>query len=242
MSAGLVAYGSSDDEDEAHETSDALPTAPDVLGSATTNSLNGDHQLSPASRQPAAEQGPVVGPQRPSDSNGIADETEDQELDLSALSSMSDHEVVRFLTQPTHPVSALPDSPPGSPDTFSNAKFERFLELKKKGVHFNQDLASKTSFKNPNLLSTLMERAGITGESQYRNSLPSSVFDLANFPAYAFKAELLRSQQTIDDAIKATKKSQSAAGKRTIDFTSAGLEGEATHQTTTEPHSKRKRA
>lgn len=50
-------------------------------------------------------------------------------------------------------------------------KFERFLELKKQGVHFNQRLENTASLRNPSLLPKLMEFAGISKEESYASTL-----------------------------------------------------------------------
>ena len=53
-------------------------------------------------------------------------------------------------------------------------KFERFLELKKQGVHFNERLQNSSSLRNPSLLPKLMEFAGLSQEDSYANTLPES--------------------------------------------------------------------
>jgi hypothetical protein len=52
-------------------------------------------------------------------------------------------------------------------------QFERFLELKKQGIHFNERLQNSTSLRNPSLLPKLMAFAEITEEDCYmrRSSL-----------------------------------------------------------------------
>jgi hypothetical protein len=154
---------------------------------------------------------------------------------------MSELETIHDLTQATHPMTSIPPSPPGSPDPALNAKFKRFLEFKAKGVHFNEDLANKSTFRNPGLLATMTKRVGLEDHDQYRTSLPVDVFNPAGFPPSAYKEELLRSQQGLREQEQATKKSLSAAGKRNIEFASAGTSRSSSRESTAEMPNKRKR-
>ncbi|KEF53677.1 uncharacterized protein A1O9_10077 [Exophiala aquamarina CBS 119918] len=190
-------------------------------------------------RNPGIDTGPMVGPAMPT-----ATETQLEEISpMDQFDSVSERDTIRYLTQPSHPMTSIPPSPPGSPDPALNAKFKRFLELKVKGVHFNDDLGKKPTFRNPSLLATLMDRAGLDNEDQYRTSIPLAIWDPLDFPAHAFKEELLRSQQTLRDQQQAAKKSQSAAGKRTIEFTSGrtSTSGQNSRDSTPGISSKRKR-
>jgi hypothetical protein len=79
---------------------------------------------------------------------------------------------------PTYPNFDIPTSPPRptSPDSVAalsatTKKFERFLELKRKGVHFNARLQTSSSLRNPSLLPKLMEFAGVTKDDSYRSTL-----------------------------------------------------------------------
>jgi hypothetical protein len=102
----------------------------------------------------------------------------------------------------------IPPSPPGSPDPAANAKFEHFLSLKEQGVHFNSKLASSSSLKNPSLLMTMMEHAGIEEQSQYDTSLPAEVWSTSNLPPWGFKEELLKTQQEVRQKSEANKSSR----------------------------------
>jgi hypothetical protein len=91
---------------------------------------------------------------------------------------------------PTHPDFHIPDSPP-PPPTHSEAaatlasttkKFERFLQLKRQGVHFNERLQNTASLRNPSLLPKLMEFAGISQEDAYRSTLNGGVGVPAKWP------------------------------------------------------------
>lgn len=80
---------------------------------------------------------------------------------------------------PTVPNFSIPNSPPPPARNSEEAaalaattkKFERFLELKKQGVHFNQRLKNTSSLRNPSLLPKLMEFAGVSKEDSYANTL-----------------------------------------------------------------------
>ncbi|KAF2769831.1 hypothetical protein EJ03DRAFT_271433 [Teratosphaeria nubilosa] len=84
---------------------------------------------------------------------------------------------------PTVPNFSIPDSPPPDHSNSEEAaqlaattkKFERFLELKKQGVHFNQRLQNSSSLRNPSLLPKLMEFAGVSREDSWASSLPEDI-------------------------------------------------------------------
>lgn len=176
----------------------------------------------------------MVGPVMPTEEFGSASIE-----DLNDLpSNMSEQDLVRHLTQASHPMRAIPPSPPGSPDPATDARVQRFLDLKVKGLHFNEDLAKKNSFRNPALFSNLAERAGLTEDEQCTTSIPPSVTGFSKPPPFAYKEELARSQQSIRDQQASRKKQASAAGKRTIDFATAGVSG--TSSQTSTPGSQRK--
>ncbi|RMZ82834.1 hypothetical protein DV737_g1911, partial [Chaetothyriales sp. CBS 132003] len=195
---GLVSYESSSDEE------DPAPTA------AHDNAPPADHA-------PAPMVGPSLPPSLEPDEEDDSTPA-DEPAAHAALAGLSEQDLVRHLTQASHPITALPPSPPGSPDPTVEARFAKFLELKKKGLHFNADLAKKPSFRNPALLETLMARAGIGHQACHASSLPTDVWHPAGFPAHAFKEELARSQQGIRDREWARKRNESAAGTRSIEF------------------------
>jgi hypothetical protein len=181
--------------------------------------------------------GPLLGPTAPID-GGIMH----ADSPAAASENMSERDTIRRLTQASVPMSSIPSSPPGSPDPAANARFARFLELKAKGVHFNEDLASKSSFLNPGLLAMMMARAGIDEEDQYNSSLPIDLWNPKAFPLWAYKEQLLQSQQDIRDKDDAQKKASSAAGKRTIDFApSGGNSGDSSRKSTPGYQKKRRR-
>ncbi|OAP54869.1 hypothetical protein AYL99_10569 [Fonsecaea erecta] len=252
--SGLVSYESSSDEEEQilPKATPSIPSkgkSPESAIPADDPSSNGINNALPTLKSSEradgitnVDNGPMLGPTRPAQIHNDDDILEHQ--DPSAEGSqqhMSERETIHLLTQATHPMTAIPPSPPGSPDPALDAKFKHFLELKAKGVHFNEDLANKSTFRNPGLLATMMARAGVEGDDQYRTSLPREVWDPLGFPPVAYKEELLRSQQTLREQESNSKKSLSAAGKRTIEFTSGGLSGTSSRESTPGTASKRKR-
>lgn len=246
----LVGYNSSSDEEHEETIPKAAPITAasdqEIRSSTSIHNRNGQaggHESYEAAESkkiqgsPGVDVGPMVGPAMP-----IATETQLEESPpMDQADSVSERDTIRYLTQPSHPMTSIPPSPPGSPDPASNAKFKRFLELKAKGIHFNDDLGKKPTFRNPSLLTTLMDRAGLENEDQYKTSIPLSIWNPLDFPNHAFKEELLRSQQTLRDQQQAAKKIQSAAGKRTIEFTSGGTSGHNSRDSTPGISIKRKR-
>lgn len=79
------------------------------------------------------------------------------------------------LTLPPIPNVSIPPSPPGSPRPSASAKIEQFLKLKSNGIHFNEKLANSSALRNPSLLASLIEFAGIDEEAQYASSLPGDL-------------------------------------------------------------------
>lgn len=246
---GLVDYGSSsEDEDDALPTATATATTPSTgpasshpPRSITVNgsSTNGQPPAVPETNTPSFQpmQGPMVGPTKPTETTSA--DYEDSDLEDSMPTSERD--MLRYLTQPSHPMASLPPEPNEDADPAVTARFKRFLELKSKGIHFNEDLASKTSFKNPSLFASLLERTGLPPQAQYSSTLPPDVFHLDLFPEWAYKESLLKNQQVINADLEATRKSQSVAGKRTIEFTPASRGGTGSHESTPGNPSKRKR-
>jgi hypothetical protein len=90
----------------------------------------------------------------------------------------SERRRIHDLTLPLAPNFAIPASPPppSDPDELAalaatTKKFDRFLELKKKGTHFNARLQSSSSLRNPSLLPKLMEFAGIATGNSYASTI-----------------------------------------------------------------------
>ena len=126
--------------------------------------------------------------------------------------------LLRDLTLPTIPDYDIPPSPPGSPSESSNAKFKHFLQLKKQRVHFNEKLAKSPALRNPSLMQKLMDFADIDEAEQYSTTLPTELWNPTNFPPYAYKGELSKSQQSITKA----KEEEKVRGHReSVDFVPA---------------------
>jgi len=106
---------------------------------------------------------------------------------------------------PSVPNFDIPPSPPGSPPPGPTAKFARFLELKKQGIHFNEKLERSSALRNPSLLQKLMEFAGISEEDQYASVLPPEVAVPTSFPAWAYADQLAKTQQEITKKREAEK-------------------------------------
>lgn len=238
---GLVGYDSSDEEDDAVPIATPAAASTHPNGSVALNGTSTKEQSSgvPNAILPSSEdrQGPMVGPSKPIESTSA--DYEDGDVEDSV--PMSERDMLHYLTQPSHPMTSLPPEPTEDADPAVTAKFKRFLELKSKGIHFNEDLASKTSFKNPNLFASLLERANLPSQAQYSSTLPSDLFDLNSFPDWAYKENLLKSQQEINAELEATKKSQSAVGRRSIEFAPASRGGAGSRESTPGGLTKRKR-
>ncbi|KPI45850.1 uncharacterized protein AB675_481 [Cyphellophora attinorum] len=209
---GLVAYDSSSDED--------APAAPSTSGSAVQPKHDAKEVVSSVDQPAASAQNEsslsLIGPMMPTQ----ALESFDNGLD-NLPEEISEQDLIRHLTQAAHPVTEIPPSPPGSPDPATETRFKNFLALKAQGLHFNEDLAKKSSFRNPALFATLLEKNGLDSSAQYASTLPLSVWDPQSLPAYGYKEELARSQQSLRDREAARKKQAMAAGKRTIEFAAA---------------------
>ncbi|KAJ9626327.1 hypothetical protein H2203_003959 [Taxawa tesnikishii (nom. ined.)] len=104
---------------------------------------------------------------------------------------------IRNLTMPPVPNFDIPPSPPGSPPPTSTARFTRFLELKKKGVHFNERLNQSSALRNPSLLQNLMEFAGVSEEDSHTTTLPADAGVPTEFPKWAYVDELLKAHERI---------------------------------------------
>ena len=176
--------------------------------------------------EPGRAPGPTIGPARgAATENELAgyedDDAYPETFSVPGSPYSNERSALHALTQTSFMASLIPPSPPGSPDPGANAKFKRFLELKSKGVHFNEDLAGKSSFQNPSLFASMLARAGITEQEQYSTTLPKELWSVEIFPEWAYKEGLLQQQRDINKKIEAEKKAQSAAGKRTIEFIGA---------------------
>ncbi|KAG4439509.1 hypothetical protein IFR05_004994 [Cadophora sp. M221] len=233
--AGLVSYASSDEEDHMKIDIPKLNADRPSPSSIHTNGYKSETQqngttVGPALTKPEA---PIVGPSLgPSDVlPGAQFLEEEEEQDMAPQSPYSaNRTLLRDLTLPSLPNYDIPPSPPGSPLESTNAKFKHFLELKKKGIHFNDKLANSSALKNPSLMQKLMDFSDIDEAGQYATTLPKELWNPDGFPAYAFKEELAKSQQKI---LK-KKEDERARGQRdSLDFVPATPSSEPVSRTGT---------
>lgn len=108
--------------------------------------------------------------------------------------------LLRDLTLPRLPNMDIPPSPPGSPPPATSKKFEQFLDLKKKGVHFNSKIAQSSALKNPGLMDKLLAFVNINQREQYRPTTAADLWDPSEFSRDAFKEQLRQSQTEIGQA------------------------------------------
>lgn len=160
--------------------------------------------------------GPALGPTMPP--AGDSQDQEDVVLSAPGSPYTSSRAAIRNLTMPSHPKFDIPPSPPGSPPPGSTKKFAKFLELKKKGIHFNERLERTTALKNPSLYQTLKDRAGISDEEQYATTLSENLAVPTKFPPWAYADELYRSQQKI---LKKREEEAKKKPREAIDFVPA---------------------
>lgn len=173
---------------------------------------------SPQSTSPTT--GPVNGPaQGPaiSSPNVVAGQPVD---DSGAPGSpySAERSIIRNLTLPTVPNFEIPSSPPGSPPQRSMKKFAQFLDLKKKGQHFNQRLENSSVIRDPNHGQKLMDFAGITEDEQYTSTLSVGLAVPTSFPEWAYVEELSASQKKIT---KAREEAHAKVPRESIDFVAA---------------------
>jgi hypothetical protein len=232
--SGLVAYNSSSDDEGPPQNISGTVPAPVAAASSKPGTqpdigLSRDDQPKVRNEEstPSISMAPI-GPMMPTD-----EDREEQGQYMDQLpDDLSEKDLVRHLTRTSQAMPSIPPSPPGSPNPATEARFKKFLELKAAGLHFNQDLAKKSSFRNPALLSTLAERAGLDQMDQYSTTLPTSIWSPNDMPSWAYKDELAKSQQAVRDQQAVRKKQASAAGKRSIDFVSANGSGRNSQSST----------
>ncbi|KAI5358659.1 putative SAP30-binding protein [Septoria linicola] len=196
----LVAYGSSDEEDEEIQPEKPAKIAKtDANVPATLTSASNGMRTAAQQSLPVApiDNGPAQGPSAgPAMAAAEFDNADDAPFDPYAF----ERQRLRELTMPTIPNFDIPDSPSPPLNNSEEAavlaatskKFERFLELKKQGVHFNDRLQSSASLRNPSLLPKLMDFAGITREESYASSLSEEVAVPVRWPEECYIEGLLK--------------------------------------------------
>jgi hypothetical protein len=123
--------------------------------------------------------------------------------------------LIQSLTLPTVPNLDIPPSPPGSPSASINKRFEQFLDLKRKGTHFNSKLEQSTALANPSLMDKLMAFAEVEGKSQYDTTLPPDLWNPQAFPAWAFSDKLKKTREKV---VKEREAEHASGGRGSIDF------------------------
>ncbi|KAJ4380140.1 hypothetical protein N0V86_004449 [Didymella sp. IMI 355093] len=179
------------------------------------------HNAAPSPPAPVngPAQGPTVSPP-PSENNDAAAELP------PGSPYTSDRAIIQNLTLPTVPNFDIPPSPPGSPPQRATKKFSQFLELKKKGQHFNQRLESSTVLRDPGHSQKLLDFAGISDKEQYASALSEHLAVPAVFPPWAYAEELRASQKRI---LKTKEQKQHGAPR---EFVSAANSGAASRTNT----------
>ncbi|KAI1078304.1 HCNGP-like protein-domain-containing protein [Whalleya microplaca] len=201
--AGLVAYESSDEEEEVAPPQESKSLKPAQETPSESNRKPSTVPEQGIKSQELAEQKPIIGPQMgPAEGPTFPPleeaPAEDEGPGVPPGSPYSaNRAMLRDLTLPTLPNMDIPPSPPGSPAPAVNKKFEQFLELKKQGVHFNSKIAQSTALKNPALMDKLLNFAEIDQKAQYATTLGTDIWDPAGFPRWAYKEQLKQSQTEI---------------------------------------------
>ncbi|KAG9513743.1 hypothetical protein KCU93_g9990, partial [Aureobasidium melanogenum] len=234
---GLGGYSSSDDEDDnvapvskpnqavANKTIANNHHAPPMVVESTTEPQQSLPTPAPVQQAPSAPPGPALGPVAgpaagPSpmpEPRAPLDSADDDDASAPPSPYTANRLMLRNLTMPPVPNFQIPPSPPGSPPPDTTTKFARFLDLKKKGTHFNQRLYHSSALRNPGLLPKLLDFAAISQEDQY--ATPWSQGAVATkFPDWAYADKLVAAHEKI-----AKKKEQDKARnpREAVDFVPA---------------------
>lgn len=137
--------------------------------------------------------GPSQGPSVPLESDHNDPDTTDDVPPGSPYTS--NRLTIQNLTLPTVPNWDIPPSPPGSPPQKATKKFTQFLDLKKKGQHFNSRLETSSVLRDPNHLQKLNSFAGINDSDQYSSVLPDTTGVPSIWPVWAYGDELNATQK-----------------------------------------------
>lgn len=219
-----VNYESSDEEDDLPATAAkvSLEYAPQRTLMATNIELASVPVAAPAPEalpRPAPQKAfpsppaPVNGPAQGPTVSQPPSENESANALPPGSPYTANRAIIQNLTLPTVPNFDIPPSPPGSPPQRATKKFAQFLELKKKGQHFNQRLESSTVLRDPGHSQKLMDFAGISEGDQYASTLPEHLAVPTVFPPWAYVEELRASQKKI---LKAKEQKQSGAPREFV--------------------------
>lgn len=163
---------------------------------------------------PVQQNAVPLGPSLPPVGEHLINE-EDPSGQIPSSPYSANRALLRDLTLPSAPNMDIPPSPPGSPQPGANKKFDQFLELKKKGVHFNAKLEQSSALKNPSLMDKLMTFVEIDEGNQYSTTLPTDLWDPNGFPEWAFKDKLRRS---VEKFAKEKEAEKASGGRTAVDF------------------------
>ncbi|KAF4335737.1 hypothetical protein FBEOM_10432 [Fusarium beomiforme] len=154
-----------------------------------------------------------LGPSLPPTEEAVMDDQDPVSRPASPYSR--NRALLRDLTLPLAPNLDIPPSPPGSPPAGANKKFKSFLELKKKGTHFNYKLEQSSALKNPSLMDKLMTFVEVDERNQYSTTLATDLWNPAAFPDWAFRDKLRKSH---DKLMKDKEAEKTTETRMTVEF------------------------
>lgn len=123
--------------------------------------------------------------------------------------------LIHDLTLPSVPDFDIPPSPPGSPPAAIDKKSSQFLDLKKKGIHFNQKLEQSAALKNPNVMDKLMRFVELEGAGQYETTLPKDLWNPDALPEWAHRDGL---RKTREQLVKEREAQNASGARKAVDF------------------------
>ncbi|KAH0491362.1 hypothetical protein TgHK011_002797 [Trichoderma gracile] len=235
--AGLVGYASSDEEGEdeqpqlqeaspqvatqaaaleADEAENEKPQIKNPEETPSSHKQDAERQTDPATIGPILPDAVPLGPSLPPIDASVTTLPEpDEPNDTPSSPYSSNRGLIHHLTLPSVPNLDIPPSPPGSPPLEANKKVEQFLQLKKKGVHFNSKLEQSAALKNPSLMDKLLDFVGIDDAAQYETTLPKELWDPRGFPEWAFRDRLSKSREKI---AKEKESERTSGGRTAVEF------------------------
>ncbi len=148
--------------------------------------------------------------------------------DFSAASSSSSRALWGQSFEPRALLPSSLDEEVISVDPAIAAKLERFLDLKRQGMHFNKSLMETHAFKNPHLYSGLVSMLGIDEAASNLAFLDTARSESGWRSTFPFSEEMLiegdpiaASNKQAQEAYAAREAKINAKGKRSIDFVSS---------------------
>ncbi|KAI9199292.1 HCNGP-like protein-domain-containing protein [Polychytrium aggregatum] len=105
--------------------------------------------------------------------------------------AVTELEVIRAVLKPD-PIEGLdnygiPPEPEGECDPEIQAKIAHFIELKERGTRLNDTLTKMHSFRNPSIMSKLIEYLDL---DEYGSNYPKDMYDPHGFPPETYHDEL----------------------------------------------------